>query len=62
MTPKARPTSRSTGSRRWSAKREFKVVDAKTGEDITRQVLTQIIIDEEHAAARPCCRSISCAS
>ncbi|MDP8913319.1 MAG: polyhydroxyalkanoate synthesis repressor PhaR, partial [Pseudomonadota bacterium] len=29
------------------AKREFKVVDAKTGEDITRSVLTQIIMDEE---------------
>ena len=27
--------------------REFAVVDAKTGEDITRQVLTQIIVDEE---------------
>jgi polyhydroxyalkanoate synthesis repressor PhaR len=27
--------------------REFEVVDAKTGEDITRQVLTQIIVDEE---------------
>ena len=27
--------------------REFKVVDAKTGEDITRSVLTQIIMDEE---------------
>jgi polyhydroxyalkanoate synthesis repressor PhaR len=37
--------------------REFEVVDAKTGEDITRQVLTQIIVDEE--AARPCFRSIS---
>ena len=48
MTPKARPTSRSTGWRRWSAKgREFEVVDAKCGEDITRQVLTQIIVDEE---------------
>src|SRR3954452_2043807 len=29
------------------ARREFEVVDAKTGEDITRQVLTQIIVDEE---------------
>jgi polyhydroxyalkanoate synthesis repressor PhaR len=28
-------------------KREFKVVDAKTGEDITRPVLAQIIMDEE---------------
>ncbi len=27
--------------------REFVVVDAKSGEDITRQVLTQIIVDEE---------------
>ena len=26
---------------------EFEVVDAKTGEDITRHVLTQIIVDEE---------------
>jgi len=26
---------------------EFEVVDAKTGEDITRQVLTQIIVEEE---------------
>jgi len=28
-------------------KRDFQVVDAKTGEDITRSVLTQIIMDEE---------------
>ncbi len=28
-------------------KRDFKVVDAKSGEDITRSVLTQIIMDEE---------------
>ena len=28
-------------------KRQFKVVDAKSGEDITRQVLTQIIFEEE---------------
>ena len=28
-------------------KREFKVVDARTGEDITHNVLTQIIMDEE---------------
>jgi polyhydroxyalkanoate synthesis repressor PhaR len=28
-------------------KREFKVVDAKSGDDITRQVLAQIIMDEE---------------
>ena len=30
------------------AKREFKVVDAKTGEDITHNVLTQIIMEEEN--------------
>ena len=28
-------------------KRQFKVIDAKTGEDLTRTVLTQIIMDEE---------------
>jgi len=28
-------------------KRQFKVVDAKSGDDITRSVLTQIIMDEE---------------
>jgi polyhydroxyalkanoate synthesis repressor PhaR len=27
--------------------REFEVIDAKTGDDITRHVLTQIIVDEE---------------
>ena len=32
-------------------KRDFKVVDAKTGEDITRSVLTQIIMDEEARGA-----------
>ena len=31
--------------------REFEVVDAKTGDDITRQVLTQIIVDEEARGA-----------
>jgi polyhydroxyalkanoate synthesis repressor PhaR len=31
--------------------REFEVIDAKTGEDITRQVLTQIIVDEEARGA-----------
>src|SRR4051812_6368152 len=31
--------------------REFEVVDAKTGEDITRTVLTQIIVDEEARGA-----------
>ena len=48
MTPKARPTSRSSGSPRWSGRSaQFKVVDAKTGEDLTRGVLAQIIMDEE---------------
>jgi polyhydroxyalkanoate synthesis repressor PhaR len=28
-------------------KRQFKVIDAKSGEDLTRGVLTQIIMDEE---------------
>jgi polyhydroxyalkanoate synthesis repressor PhaR len=32
-------------------KREFKVVDAKSGEDITRSVLAQIIMDEEARGA-----------
>jgi polyhydroxyalkanoate synthesis repressor PhaR len=31
--------------------REFEVVDAKSGDDITRQVLTQIIVDEEARGA-----------
>ncbi len=31
--------------------REFEVVDAKTGDDITRQVLTQIIVEEEARGA-----------
>jgi polyhydroxyalkanoate synthesis repressor PhaR len=32
-------------------KRDFKVVDAKSGDDITRAVLTQIIMDEESRGA-----------
>jgi polyhydroxyalkanoate synthesis repressor PhaR len=32
-------------------KRQFKVVDAKSGDDITRQVLAQIIMDEESRGA-----------
>jgi polyhydroxyalkanoate synthesis repressor PhaR len=32
-------------------KREFKVVDAKSGEDITHSVLTQIIMEEESRGA-----------
>jgi polyhydroxyalkanoate synthesis repressor PhaR len=31
--------------------REFEVIDAKSGEDITRQVLTQIIVEEETRGA-----------
>jgi polyhydroxyalkanoate synthesis repressor PhaR len=31
--------------------REFEVLDAKSGEDITRQVLTQIIVEEEARGA-----------
>src|SRR3982751_4806852 len=31
--------------------RDFEVIDAKTGEDITRQVLTQIIVEEEARGA-----------
>ena len=31
--------------------REFEVVDARSGEDITRQVLTQIIVEEEARGA-----------
>jgi polyhydroxyalkanoate synthesis repressor PhaR len=31
--------------------REFEVVDAKSGDDITRQVLTQIIVEEEARGA-----------
>src|SRR5439155_932337 len=31
--------------------REFQVVDAKSGDDITRQVLTQIIVEEEARGA-----------
>ena len=40
---------------------EFEVHDARTGEDITRSVLTQIIFEEE-GKGRTCCRSNSCAS
>lgn len=32
-------------------KREFKVIDARTGEDLTRGVLTQIIMEEEARGA-----------
>ena len=43
--------------------RDFVVFDAKTGDDLTHAVLTQIIVDQEsQKAARRCCRSRSCAS
>ena len=32
---------------------EFKVLDAKSGDDITHQILTQIIMDEESAGGEP---------
>ena len=38
---------------------DFVVYDAKTGEDITRPVLTQIIVEEENKG-RTFCRSASC--
>ncbi len=40
---------------------DFVAHDAKTGEDITRSVLTQIIVEQEQRA-RTCCRSAFCAS
>ena len=33
---------------------DFQVVDAKTGDDLTRAILLQIILDEEGAAASRC--------
>ena len=42
---------------------DFAVEDAKTGEDITRSVLAQIIFEQENKEGRrTSCRSISCAS
>lgn len=43
------------------AGRDFKVVDAKSDEDITHNVLTRSSWRRK-AAARRCCRSASCAS
>ena len=40
---------------------DFVVFDAKTNDDLTRQILTQIIFEEE-SRARPCCLSSFCAS
>ncbi len=43
--------------------RDFVVYDAKSGEDLTHSVLTQIIVEQESRwAATPCCRSPSCSS
>ena len=42
---------------------DFVVYDAKTGEDITRSVLAQIIFEQENKeGGKTCCRSTSCAS
>lgn len=41
---------------------DFKVLDAKSGEDITHSILTQIIMEEDRTATNSCCRSVSCAS
>ena len=41
---------------------DFVVYDAKTGEEITRSVLTQIIFEQEGRTAKACCPSPSCAS
>ena len=38
-------------------KTDFVVYDAKTGDDITRSVLTQIIFEEESKSGQICCRS-----
>ena len=40
---------------------DFVVFDAKSGDDITRSVLTQIIVEEE-GKAKTCCRLVSCGS
>ena len=41
---------------------DFVVYDAKTGEDITRSVLTQIIFEQENKEGQNFCPSPSCAS
>ena len=47
-TPRTAATSRSPTSSRWCwSSIEFQVVDAKTGDDLTRAILLQIILDEE---------------
>ena len=42
--------------------RDFVVYDAKTGDDITRSVLTQIIVEEESKVGQSCCPRPSCGS
>lgn len=41
--------------------RAFVILDARTGDDITRGALAQVMLEEETRAA-PCCRLPSCAS
>lgn len=41
---------------------QFAVIDAKTGEDITRSVLAQIIFDQEGKSGQICFQLISFAS
>ena len=44
--------------------RDFVVYDAKTGDDLTHAVLTQIIVEQESRvkAGRRCCQCRFCAS
>ena len=41
---------------------DFLVYDAKTGDDITRSVLAQIIFEQENKAGQICCPPLSCGS
>ena len=41
---------------------DFLVYDAKTGDDITRSVLAQIIFSRKTRPDRICCRPLSCGS
>jgi len=47
-------------SPRWLARRDFVVSDAKTGDDITRSVLAQIIFEQEGKNGQSLLRSPSC--
>ena len=40
----------------------FKVLDAKTGTDITHQILTQIIMDEESTGEKDAAGQLLCAN